>query len=470
MSSNGRGIGVAAKHYFNKSASELPLIECAFIAGMLQGPNLYDPFISRAHKGRTLKESRQRNLDRAHARVQYVLGRMHAEGHISTSLYNTVKDQEIPFQRGMFQFSSNTIVDEVRERLQKPPLSDVLEEYNIDNPSTAGLRIVTTIDSDIHRHAQYGLVHHLTEVGSILEGVSPDDLIFSERKVIQERRGDRRVGDLFYATIQSHEKTGTSVLDGNGACLVDRTGLKRISGILKKAKNTKWGQSVSQLQSHLPVGSTVWVSVREMENDTQLCDIEIPVELQGGVVALHQGEVLSMVGGTQNIDFNRALDAERQFGSTWKALIYTAALQLGWSPLDRLDNRGNPFPFERVWYYPRSGHRNAEPFPNLVWTGVHSENRASVWLLTHLTDRLSSSEMMAVAKKVGLVQADEEGETAYMERIRDGLGVISTTGMRSELAFYAAKKQMLQAQEVQKLTVGDVRWRHSQPLGSTSFL
>ena len=445
VSSNGRGIGVAAKHYFNKSASELSLIECAFIAGMLQGPNLYDPFISRAHKGRTLKESRQRNLDRAHERVQYVLGRMYAEGHISTSLYNSVKDQDIPFQRGMFQFSSNTIVDEVRERLQKPPLSDVLEEYNIDNPSTAGLRIVTTIDSDIHRHAQYGLVHHLTEVGSILEGVSPEDLTFSERKVIQEKRGERSVGDLFYATIQSHEKTGTSVLDGNGSCLVDSTGLKRISTILKKAKNTKWGQSVLQLQSQLPVGSTVWVSVREIENGNQLCDIEIPVELQGGVVALHKGEVLSMVGGTQNIDFNRALDAERQFGSTWKALIYTAALQLGWSPLDLLDNRGNPFPFERVWYYPRSGHRNAEPFPNLVWTGVHSENRASVWLLTHLTDRLSSSEMMAIAKKVGLVQADEEGETAYMERIRDGLGVISTTGMRSELAFYAAKKQMLQS-------------------------
>ena len=443
VSSNGRGIGVAARHYFNKSASELSLIESAFIAGMLQGPNLYDPFISRAHRGRTLQESRQRNLDRAHERVQYVLGRMHAEGHISTALYNSVKDQEIPFQRGMFQFSSNTIVDEVRERLQKPPLSDVLEEYNIDNPSTAGLRIVTTVDQDIHRHAQYGLVHHLTEVGSILEGVSPKDLFFSDRKVIQERRGDRNVGDLFYATIQSHDKNGTTVADGNGSCVVDSAALKRVTTILRKAKQTKWGQSISQLQSELSVGNTVWVSVRDIQDEMQFCDIEIPVELQGGVVALHKGEVLSMVGGTQNIDFNRALDAERQFGSTWKALIYTAALQLGWSPLDLLDNRGNPFPFERVWYYPRSGHRNAEPFPNLVWTGVHSENRASVWLLTHLTDRLSSSEMMAVAKKVGLVQDEREGETAYMERIRDGLGVISTTGMRSELAFYAAKKEIL---------------------------
>lgn len=455
VSSNGRGIGVAARHYFNKSASELSLIECAFIAGMLQGPNLYDPFISRAHKGRTLQESRERNLERAHARVQYVLDRMHAEGHISTSLYNSVKDQEIPFQRGMFQFSSNTIVDEVRERLQKPPLSDVLEEFNIDNPSTAGLRIVTTIDQDIHRHAQYGLVHHLTEVGSILEGVSPEDLTtFSELKVIQEKRGERNVGDLFYATVQAHDKNGTTVSDGNGSCLVDTSGLKRITTILHKAKNTKWGQSISQLQSKIPVGSIVWVSVRGIENDAQICDIEIPVDLQGGVVALHKGEVLSMVGGTQNIDFNRALDAERQFGSTWKALIYTAALQLGWSPLDLLDNRGNPFPFERVWYYPRSGHRDAEPFPNLVWTGVQSENRASVWLLTHLTDRLSSSEMMAVANKVGLVQGDDEGETAYMQRIRDGLGVISTTGMRAELAFYAAKKQLLRS-EMDNLLIED---------------
>lgn len=325
----------------------------------------------------------------------------------------------------------------------EPPFDSLLAEYNIDNPATAGLKIVTTIDQDIQRHAQYGLVHHLSEVGSILEGVEEAGLIYNDNSVILEKRGQRKEGELFYAKVISQSDQGLVIQDGNGKCKVDKVALKRISTVLRKAKDTKWGRTVSALKESIPVGSVVWASVREVAEGVEYCDLEIEVDLQGGVLALHKGEILAMVGGTKNMDFNRAANAKRQLGSTWKPLIYTAALQLGWSPLDILDNRGNPFPFERVWYYPRSGHRNADPYPTLSWTGVNSENRSSVWLLFHLTDKLTVVDYQSLIQKMRLSQQLEESEKDYIKRIRDDLGVISTSANLEEIAFIAAKREVL---------------------------
>ena len=447
VNGNGRGIGVAARYYFDKQTKDLSLIECAFIAGMLQGPGLFDPFVGRSYrKGMTVEEYRALNIERAQKRVAYVLGRMLKEEYITQELHDTMVKQPIPFKRGVFQYSPNATVDEVKKRLMAAPFDSILEEYHIDNPATAGLKIVTTIDQDIQRHAQYGLVNHLTEVGSVLEGVEKKDLVHEGRRIIMEKRRDRMAGDLFFAKVSSKTKDSLTVVDGNGSCVVDAQGLKRIAKVLKKAKGTKWGRTPAALLSEISEGDVLWLSVRsiDLKGDTpqEICDIELTVDLQGGVLALHKGEILAMVGGSKNMDFNRASNARRQFGSTWKPLIYTAALQLGWSPLDILDNRGNPFPFERVWYYPRSGHRNAAEYPTLSWTGVHSENRSSVWLLYHLTDKLNIVDYEALVQKVGLSRAEDETEKDYIKRIRDDLGVISTQANREEVAFLAAKREL----------------------------
>ena len=137
----------AARHYFNKSASELSRLKVLLRACCKVGIHL-----SVEHTEDEPYRKVVNAIRCAHERVQYVLGRMHAEGHVSTALYNSVKDQEIPFQRGMFQFSSTRLLMRYEKQV---PLSDI-HEYNIDNPSATGLRIVTTVDQDIHRHAQYG--------------------------------------------------------------------------------------------------------------------------------------------------------------------------------------------------------------------------------------------------------------------------------------------------------------------------
>ena len=107
MNGNGRGIGVAARHYFDKQTKDLTLIECAFIAGMLQGPGLFDPFVGRSYKkGLTVEQYRALNIERAQKRVAYVLGRMLIEGYISKELHDKMVDQPIPFKRGVFSVQS----------------------------------------------------------------------------------------------------------------------------------------------------------------------------------------------------------------------------------------------------------------------------------------------------------------------------------------------------------------------------
>ncbi len=50
VSGNGHGLGVAARYYFDKTPSELSLVECAFIAGSVKQPNYYNPFIKKTEE------------------------------------------------------------------------------------------------------------------------------------------------------------------------------------------------------------------------------------------------------------------------------------------------------------------------------------------------------------------------------------------------------------------------------------
>ena len=439
VTGNGRGIGIAARYLFDKDVSELTLLESAYIAGMVKGPSLYDPFHSNL-------ERREANIKRAHERVDYVLQKMHEQGHLSASLKAELQEQEIPFKRGTFRYGKSSVVDEVVKRLEYSPFPEIFEEYNIDNPSTAGLKIITTIDEDIQRQAQYGLVHHLSNVGGILEGVGTDDYILPKQKVrLDPTDKPYQPGDLFYAKVKQKKGNEIIVEDGNGECIISKASIKERHTTVLKSKGVPGSYTRSDFMRSISEGDILWVSLQSIAEEKQYCDIELQVDLQGAVLALKKGEILAMVGGTSNSDFNRSTDAQRQFGSTWKPLIYTAALQLGWAPTDILDNRLNPFPFERVWYYPRSGHKNAVPFPSLSWTGVHSENRSSVWLLFHLTDRLNNADALELVRLVGLSQGEDETYEDYVRRIRDDLGVISTSKDREEVAYNAAKKKLLQS-------------------------
>ncbi|HJN73607.1 MAG TPA: transglycosylase domain-containing protein [Myxococcota bacterium] len=439
---NGRGLGIAARYFFDKDVSELSLHECAFLAGLVKIPGRYNPFIGKTD------EDRQTARDRAQERTNYVLGRMVIDGHVDAKVAEELYDEPLPFKRGTFRYDSSILMDEVERQLEQEPFPSLLASAGIDNPATSGIQVVTTLDVAAQRGATYGLWHHLSEAGPAMEDLEPTAFIHGAEHAPKPDPNDVPGAREFrYAVVGAHGDEGYELDLGGHPGRLDDVGFERAVKLLAVAQQSNRYPIVNdvtraKVSDVLTQGAVVWVSVREAKDGVWLCDLEVRPELQGAVVVLEDGRIRAMVGGNDNRNFNRASTARRQLGSTWKILIYDAAFQLGWAPTDALDNRRAVFPFTSTWYYPRPDHKS-EDFVSIGWAGVRSENLATIWLLYHLTDRLNPEQVRRLAELTGLSQAEGESRTQYIERIRDDNGVIATRDRIDDALFGAVKEEVI---------------------------
>ncbi|MBL8616469.1 MAG: transglycosylase domain-containing protein [Deltaproteobacteria bacterium] len=437
VSHNGRGIAIAARYFFNKEVGELDTLESAYIAGLVKAPANYNPFIG------TTEERRAAARSRARARTGYVLDRMLSMGKLSHEEHARLKGLDIPFSRGVFRYDSSVLLDEVAARLEQAPFPEVFDRLGIDNPSTAGIQVVTTLDVDAQRAATYGLWHHLSEVGPQLEGQGPEALLRAAPPAGAEHSGALVPWQFYEGQIVGPAKGGLQADIHGQSCLIDGRALDRMATALARGRDGSTSRKataadIAALKAALPAGSWTLLSLRA----AGLCDLELRPALQGAVVVLEDGQIRAMVGGSDNQNFNRAVAAKRQLGSTWKPLLYYTALQLGWAPTDPLDNREAVFPFEGSWYSPRADHAPVATV-SLNQAGVASENIASIWLLYHLLDGVEPEQLKELAEAVGLVPSAFADRDAWIRRVRDDFGVISTAGRVDELAFSAARLEMV---------------------------
>jgi penicillin-binding protein 1A len=437
VSANGRGLGIAARYFFDKSPEQLTTKECAFLAGMVKAPATYNPFLGES------EERREKARTAAEVRTRYVLGRMVEEGFLDAKTYEELVAQPLAFKRGTFQYDRSVVVDEVQRRLEEPAFIELFERLGIDNPSTAGIQIVTTLDVVAQREATWALWHHLTGLGALLERADVNDLRLPERTTMPMAPGVPLVPHEMYAAKVVSVGDVVALDVGGRPCTVDAEGVDRIVTVLTRART---GNNVAKAAD---VDRTAFVAglapgwmVLASARDATTCDLEIRPQLQGALVALEDGEVRAMVGGNDNRNFNRVTNAKRQLGSTWKPLVYETALHLGWLPTDTLDNRRNVFPFRDVWYYPRPDHPN-ESFLPLTLVGARSENLASVWLLHHVTDRVNPEQFRRLAVLVGLARGADETASDYVRRLVDTEAIHSTPDRFEEYAFTLARADVL---------------------------
>lgn len=136
------GIQSAAKAYFDKEASELNLIECAFLAGIPNRPSTYNP----------LTETGRRNALR---RMRIVLGKMHELEMITDSEYRAALNTELVFRKTPMTVSATQINSYFVDYVIETVINDLVERrgYSIDMARLAvynyGLRIETTLDPEI---------------------------------------------------------------------------------------------------------------------------------------------------------------------------------------------------------------------------------------------------------------------------------------------------------------------------------
>ena len=464
VAGNGRGLAIGARYFFDKeSVDELSVLECAYLAGLVKGPSNYDPFLGK-------KERQERSNKRAHERTRYVLRRMSEEdperirGPVSLAEVQSIQEEarrllkegfQLPFQRGTFRYDSSSTLEAIGRRLTKAPIKDVLEKAGIANPQTAGLQIRTTLNHDAQREANYALTHHLTVVGVMLERVPQEKLVLPS-KLKPKFQPEQHIvtHEIRTASIKRTALTrsgGTMVLDLGGVdCTVDQAGTRRLGkAVYRGGRKSKYAKPTSKWMKAFvqafEVKQVVLASVREIAEDgAVVCDIEYRPQLQGAVTVVQDGALIAMLGGTDNRNYDRS-NAPRQLGSTWKPLVYHAALEMGWLPTDLLDNRLAVFSFGTVFYYPKADH-TPNPEVTMSWAGVRSENLASVWLLYHLTDHLSITQLDGLAKMLDLAPRAIESEGAYRRRMQE-LGVLQSRRRLAEVQFLKGRTAFLQTVE-----------------------
>lgn len=452
VSGNGHGLGVAARYFFDKEPEELTLLECAFIAGSVKRPNYYNPFLKK-----NLANAEEVRL-RIDERVRYVLDQMRKEGMLSEAEYTSLQTDDLVFKQGKMGFSQSTAMDLVREGVETPFIADSLEENGISNISTSGVRIITSLDPEVQHSTMQALRKHLSQLDVRLRGYQQTKVQAEYNDM--EYRGDEDVspGNFVFGLIAAvHDARGKEPEvrvhfdDGRLEGLIDASGLTRLANAYAmhtRGVGTATMADRKALVRQMKVGDKVYASVRgRVETGGLLLDLERYPKVEGAAFVVQEGAIRAMSGGMSNLNFNRATTAKRLMGSTFKTFLLTAALQMGWSPVDMISNSRQTFVFSNRPYSPQPDHNSPFSSVSLSWAGVTSENVAVIWLLYHLTDHLTLPMIRELAAKVDMaprvVNGKTEDKQRYRERIRDSFG-ITISRQYLDYAAYAGAVRALQ--------------------------
>lgn len=434
VSGNGHGLGVAARYYFDKDAQDLSLLETAFIAGSVKQPNYYNPFTKKNRK------DARKALARADERAAYVLGNMLKQGMITQSEHDTARERDIVFNQGKTSFALNTVMDLVKDGLSTTVITEALEDHGISNISTSGARIISSVDRQLQIDTLYSLRRELSRVDVRLRGYDRDAVQEEYAELTYSGDGEIRIKAFVFGTIsdvdtKDPKKPSITVTFGPKQAdgFIDSEGLTRMLEALVKYRKGLWvkpgKKDLPDLLSRLQVGDKIYVSVREVDlfDGAPTLNLERYPKLQGAALVMQEGMIRAMAGGMENRFYNRAVSAKRLMGSTFKPFLFSAALQLGWSAVDLLNNQRNVFVFMDRPYFPRPDHHSPFDFVSMSWAGVKSENVAAVWLLYHLTDQLTLPRLRDVASYLDMAPRSEGGSVesyqSYKERIRDRFGI-----------------------------------------------
>src|SRR5262252_6977628 len=319
------GVAAASLLYYDKSVHELTIAEAAYLAALPKGPNNYNPF---------------RRRDEAIARRNYVIDRMVEDGYVPAEAGERAKKEPLNIAvrpAGEHTFKAEYFAEEVRRYIS--------EKYGGKKLYEGGLSVRTTLDPKLQVQARKQLIEGLVRFdetqgyrGAVtkLEPAGEWGSKLAEVKALSDV-APWRLAVVLEATDQSARIGFQPAREPGGGLSKEReTGILTLEGV-KWAKPT-WGPTkgkvpvkVSQV---LETGDVIYVEPLAGK-DGQFKLRQIP-EISGAIVAMdpQTGRVLAMVGGFSydQSQFNRATQALRQPGSSFKPLVYAAALDNGYTP------------------------------------------------------------------------------------------------------------------------------------------
>lgn len=301
----GKGLQIAAHYFFDKDAKELDLVEAAFIAGSVKGPNLYNPFIKKNEE----EHEEARRL--AKQRKDYVIQNMLNLNFITRSQFVEAKKREIPFKEGKITYRLNVILDYIREQLESEYFKEVLKEQGVENFATSGIHIFTSINKDIQEATLETVRRHLPLMDVMLKGYQPVQADPSDEAVLKKMHPGPEPALPFLARITQispdRENPQLVVAWEKSSGVIDYEGLKPIGEAWLKWKLGTWAQfdkkHVGDFLKSLKPGDLVPVRFSSNSDDPSKIPSQVKVmlssipELQGSAVVLRDGMLKAMGGG-----------------------------------------------------------------------------------------------------------------------------------------------------------------------------
>ena len=427
VTANGKGIGIAAKYYFNKDVEDIDLVEAAFIAGSVKAPSKYNPFI------KYTKESRDKALLEAMRRKNYVLRRMYEQGWIDRDELEEAWERTVPFKRGKFRTREVALVSLIRGQMNKKEVLKALGMESIQELNHAGLKIFTTIDHEMQTTGQLAMRRNLSRLESILKGYgTANEKSFRNLRSLEENQ-------FYYGRVEEviRGKNPKILVDfGLPKGEISTEALERTAKILTLPTYKGYEFHLKEILDSTKKGDTVFVEVSSYDSDSNFAQLELKTKpkINGGLIAVDKGEVKSVVAGFDNKGYNRAMFAARQPGSVFKSVVFFAGLQLGWNILDSLDNERRIFTMQGTYYFPRPDHKSIYRDVSLLWAGTKSENLATVYLTSRLLEKLNFEEFQALLGSMDLLPQEGELPRDYHYRVAKKTGVqLDNSGVREYL-------------------------------------
>ncbi|WNG60687.1 PBP1A family penicillin-binding protein [Archangium gephyra] len=333
------GVQSAAENYYRKDVRDLTLGEMTLIAGLPQAPSRYSPF---------------KKPEAAKKRRSYVLRRMFDEGMI------TAQEREQADAEPVNVYPVEDVFHEFAPFFTEQVRRDVVDRYTNKTLLNDGLKIFATMDSERQRAAQESVLEGLMAIDKRqgFRGPVKQLLTEQERKEFIDKSvkamGDEQLQEnkLYVARVTKVEPEGVEVQVGPHKGLLPLMGMRWARKVNPEGYYP--GLMLTSARKVLNVDDVIVVRhvvKKELTDDNvqfdRKLDKEIPEgvplfrleqepELQSALVSIdpHRQYLTAMVGGYDfdANEFNRAFQACRQPGSSFKPLVYSAALeQLGWT-------------------------------------------------------------------------------------------------------------------------------------------
>jgi penicillin-binding protein 1A len=349
LGSGNYGVAAAALNYFNKSLDELTVAECAYLASLPKAPNTYNI---------------KRNYDASLARRNWVIDRMVEDGYVSQADGEAAKKEKLEqHDRGATEVvSADYFSEEVRREL--------IAKYGDDGLYKRGLSVRTSLDPHLQEIADRVLREHLVSY-DITQGFRGPLRHIETTNNWQQTLNHLEAMPWLYdwkpAMVLATDKDGADIGLQDGSLgrimtstmtwarhrTVDKDGTSHVGPVVKSAADVlQVGdiiavEPVQKALSEDQAGAADGQATAKLPTDAKSAQgapaiyalRQVP-EISGAFIAMdpHTGRVLALTGGWSYklSEFNRATQGYRQPGSSFKPIVYLAALEAGFTPATQI--------------------------------------------------------------------------------------------------------------------------------------